>query len=143
MEVLRATILSKLPLLLTYVIDLIRYEGPLVSLYLSNNKEYYLYCWCEVYKTYHRWLVFRITHSKLRSYIECESSLKELVINPVDKFHYLLDINNELEIKEVCIIFPEDLPNSYIPDEDSFFNSSLMLNQSITNPNELIHFLGL
>ncbi|HAN73751.1 MAG TPA: hypothetical protein DCQ51_20680 [Planktothrix sp. UBA8407] len=126
MNTLNGCPLNKFPLNLQYVADLIYFDGPLVSLLENESGESYLYCWSDVNSVYNRWLVFRVTKNSLQDYLLGKLSLRDLILNPVDGFHYAIDIDNDLEVKNTFWILPENLPDSYIPEEDSYHDPSLL-----------------
>ena len=126
MNTLNGCPLNKFPLNLQYVADLIYFDGPLVSLLENESGESYLYCWSDVNSVDNRWLVFRVTINSLQDYLLGKVSLRDLILNPVDDFHYAIDIDNDLEVKNTFWILPENLPDSYVPEEDSYHDPSLL-----------------
>jgi hypothetical protein len=126
MDTLISCSLNKFPLNLKYIADLIYFEGPLLSVCENEAQETYLYCWSDVNSVYNRWLVFRVTKNSLQDYLLGKVSLRDLILNPVDGFHYAIDIDNDLEVKNTFWILPENLPDSYIPEEDSYHDPSLL-----------------
>jgi len=114
----------KLSLTLSKIADLLYFDGPLVSLFEDNEKKtYYLYCWCDADENCNRWLVLRITERQIENYIKGELSLHEIIT--MAESYFLYDINNDIEYENIYSIKLSQLPASYIPDEDSFFNSEL------------------
>ena len=126
MNTLNGCPLNKFPLNLQYVADLIYFDVPLVSLLENESGESYLYCWSDVNSVDNRWLVFRVTKNSLQDYLLGKVSLRDLILNPVDAFHYAIDIDNDLEVKNTFWILPENLPDSYVPEEDSYHDPSLL-----------------
>ncbi|CAD5954631.1 hypothetical protein PCC9214_02779 [Planktothrix tepida] len=126
MNLLNGCSLNKFPLHLQYVADLIYFDGPLLSLFENQSGESYLYCWSDVNAVYNRWLVFRVTKNSLQNYLQGQVSLRDLILNPVDGFHYAIDIDNDLEVKNTFWVLPENLPDSYVPEEDSYHDPSLL-----------------
>jgi len=126
MNTLNGCPLNKFPLNLQYVADLIYFDGPLVSLLENESGESYLYCWSDVNSVDNRWLVFRVTKNSLQDYLLGKVSLRDLILNPVDAFHYAIYIDNDLEVKNTFWILPENLPDSYVPEEDSYHDPSLL-----------------
>ena len=62
----------------------------------------------------------------MQDYLLGKVSLRDLILNPVDAFHYAIDIDNDLEVKNTFWILPENLPDSYVPEEDSYHDPSLL-----------------
>jgi hypothetical protein len=141
MDILNSITLSEFPLKLIYLLDLIYFEGPLLSIFLNEHQEFYLYYWSGVDSICHRWLVSRVSKQSLNKHINGELSLHDLVINPIDGFHYVIDINNDIEIINTQWLLPKYLPDSYISEEDSYFDTSLMNPESGENDLRLLNSL--
>jgi len=121
MEIIKG---HKLSLTLNKIADLLYFEGPLVSLFEDNKeKAYYLYCWCEADKNCNRWLVLGITKEQIQNYIKGKVSLYKIITTA--ESYFLCDINNDIEYENIYFIELSQLPASYIPDKDSFFDSEL------------------
>lgn len=73
---------------------------------------------------HNRWLVFRVTQKMLKSYIEGQLSLRDLIVNPVDGFLYSLDIDSKFEIVNSYLIQPHNLPELYMPEPDTYYSIS-------------------
>lgn len=124
MKSLQGEKLNHYPLNLTHVADLLFFDGALLSLFENQNKEDYLYYWCDVDETCNRWLVFEVSSTNLRLYLQGKKSLYEIVTSPVNHLIYAIDMNNEGEIENIYKIKPENLPEDYIPDIDSYYDIS-------------------
>lgn len=101
--------------------DFLAHEGPLLSLFADtdNPELYYLYKWTDSDKQVNRWLVFQVNLPILKKFLFQEISLRNLLIqNP---FVFLVDLDNELNAKQILIVATNDLPISYLPSEKSFF----------------------
>ena len=107
---------------LTKVEDIYYYDGPLLSLFISNENENYIYYWVDVDDTYNRWLIFKIDSKDLELCYKQEKDIKTLIVNPID-FIYCADIDNDLEYNNVGIIYSQNLPELYLPEEDCFFEN--------------------
>jgi len=55
---------------LTKVSDLIYFDGPLLSHYMSSKGENYLFYWVDVDETYNRWMVVRTDIITIQQYLE-------------------------------------------------------------------------
>jgi hypothetical protein len=71
-----------------------------------------------------RWLVFRVTRKTLRFYVTQKLSLRELIANPVDGFLYSIELDDELQCQQCCLIQPQNLPPKYLPAVDSYYDFS-------------------
>lgn len=103
------------------IADLIFFEGPLLSHYVSKKGDDYLFYWVDRDEKDNRWLVLRVSMANLQKYIGKELSLRELIENPNDGFLYSVDIDNDLQYHSVKLVQPSTLPKEYLPEEDSYY----------------------
>ncbi|MEN8219957.1 MAG: DUF6575 domain-containing protein [Pseudomonadota bacterium] len=106
------------------IVDLIYFDGPLLTLFENEYGDSYLYYWCDVNEQCNRWLVFRVTRKTLRFYVTQKLSLRELIANPVDGFLYSIELDDELQCQQCCLIQPQNLPQKYLPAVDSYYDFS-------------------
>jgi hypothetical protein len=124
MEPLVGWQLSKFSLKLKFIVHLEYFDGELLSLHENPEGDYYLYSWCDADDICHRWLVFRVNSRVCQHYIERKISLRDLILNPVDGFLYVVDIDRDRHVKNTYLVQPEILPELYIPDPDSYYSFS-------------------
>lgn len=129
---------NKFNLNLKVIVDLIYFDGSLLSLFENEYGDSYLYYWCDVDDFHNRWLVFRVSKVILKRYITGKTTLRELILKPVEGFLYSLDIDNNLEIKNTYLIQPENLPDIYIPGEKSYYDFSNLNNATMEQDKFLI-----
>lgn len=131
------------------IADLIYYEGPLLSHYVSSKGEDYLFYWVDRDSNDNRWLVLRVSLASLQRYMAGELSLRELIENPNDGFLYQVDVDSATRYHHVLLIQPTDLPDDYLPASDSFYafeplpaeDASEMMTYELTIPyNERSNF---
>lgn len=101
--------------------DLVYFDGPFLSHYVSDKGDDYLFYWVDRDETDNRWLVLRVSLANLQKYIGKELTLRELIENPNDGFLYSVDVDNNLHYHNVKLVQPSALPESYLPDEDSYY----------------------
>jgi hypothetical protein len=116
--------LEHFPLNLRDIVDLIYFDGPLLTLFENEYGDSYLYDWCDVDEHGNRWLVFRVTQKTLRFYLTQKLSLRELIVNPVDGFLYSVELDDELQVRQTYLVEPNHLPPKYIPAVDSYYDFS-------------------
>lgn len=101
--------------------DFLAHDGPLLSLFADTDNPdiYYFYKWTDSDSEVNRWLVFQVNLSILKKFLLQEVSLKGLLMqNP---FVFLVDLDNDINEKQILIAATNDLPISYLPSEKSFF----------------------
>jgi hypothetical protein len=123
MQTVKSVTLDRLPLEnLVTIADLIYHDGPILSLLHHPKGDHYLYCWSDADEQYNRWLIFRVVDKDLQLFLEDkEITLRQLILNPVDGFLYIVDMDDQLNYRHIKLIYPTDLPSSYLPDVDTYY----------------------
>ena len=103
------------------VADLIYFEGPLLSHYISSKGDDYLFYWVDRDDSDNRWLVLRVSLANLQKYIGKKITLRELIDNPNDGYLYSVDVNNDICYHHIRLIQPSALPEEYLPEHDSYY----------------------
>ncbi len=103
------------------IADLIFFEGPLLSHYVSSKGEDYLFYWVDSDEKDNRWLVLRVGLPNLQKYMAKDISLRELIESPNDGYLYSVDIDNNINYHDVKLVQPADLPAEYLPTVDSYY----------------------
>lgn len=105
-----------------WVEDLVYFDGPLVSLIKESTTQDYIYIFVDSGQL-NRWLAVPAARDSLIRYRERSLSLRKFVENA--EILYLVDIDGDGEYKALYRCEISDIPPDYLPDEDSFFDSSL------------------
>lgn len=103
------------------IADLIYFEGPLLSHYVSSKGDDYLFYWVDQDENDNRWLVQRVSLSNLQKYMAKAISLRELIENPNDGFLYCVDVDSATHYHNVKLVQPSDLSEQYLPAPDSYY----------------------
>ena len=103
------------------VADLIYFDGPLLSHYMSEKGENYLFHWVDSDDEYNRWIVLRTDIVSIQQYLEKKINLRKLTIEANDGFVYSVDIDDDLNYTNIKAVPIEALPDDYIPTEKSFY----------------------
>ena len=103
------------------VADLIYFEGPLLSHYVSSKGDDYLFYWVDRDDSDNRWLVLRVSLANLQKYIGNVITLRELIENPNDGYLYSVDVNNDICYHDIKLIQPSALPEDYLPESASYY----------------------
>lgn len=104
------------------VADLIYFDGPLLSHYMSDKGENYLFHWADADDDYNRWIVLRTDILSIQQYLDKKVNLRSLIMEPNDGFVFSVDIDNELNYTNIKVVPVEAIPNEYLPTEDSFYS---------------------
>ncbi|QIJ05521.1 hypothetical protein [Shewanella chilikensis] len=114
-------ILNSLPLGdLTWKRDLIYFEGPLLSEFVSERGEIFLKYWCDCDNQYNRWIYFKIKEQDRLRLVQGEISLYQVMRDQPDSYFFFADEN---ESSGYFKLVPESqVPNEYFPEEDSFLD---------------------
>ena len=140
------------------VADLIYFEGPLLSHYVSSKGDDYLFYWVDRDDSDNRWLVLRVSMANLQKYIGKKITLRELIENPNDGYLYSVDVNNDICYHDIKLIQPSALPEEYLPERESYYafepipvdGAEEMMTYELTIPykersrfEEVLHKLGI
>lgn len=103
------------------IADLIYFEGPFLSHYVSQNGDDYLFYWVDRDNNDNRWVVLRVSLANLQKYIGKEITLRELIEHPNDGYLYVVDVDDDIHYHNVMLVQPSALPDEYLPETDSFY----------------------
>ncbi|SEA39019.1 DUF6575 domain-containing protein [Bizionia paragorgiae] len=133
MEQVKETLIPKnsLPKMIK-IKDLIYFDGPLLSHFETIYNENFLFYWVDTNQDFNRWLIFRTSEELLDKYLEKKKSLLELMTDENIGNFYKVDIDNDLNYNNLSIIEFKDIPESYLPEKNSFYKF-----QSINSDDEL------
>jgi len=102
--------------------DLVYYEGPLLSLFIDKDNPdiYYLYKWVDNNEISNRWTITQVNAVSLRAFFYKQTSLRDIILsNPIC---YCIDLDDNLTEKEISVCSSIDLPQEYLPMEQSFYS---------------------
>ena len=105
------------------VSDLIYFDGPLLSHFITPNGDNYLFYWCDVDDLYNRCII--------QKYIQKNIPLKDIILSPLDGFVYVADIDNDINYQSVQILLSKELPDEYVPCDNSFFDFEIHEDMSL------------
>ena len=124
--------------------DFLYHEGPLLSHFVDENNphEHYFYKWSDSDTVCNRWLIAKFSEETLSHFLNQEISLKQVICQ--NAFIYLLDLDNDLNEQNILVVNTQDLPKSYLPSDDSFYNEkhyenyALNLKESLLNNKDVV-----
>lgn len=97
------------------------YDGPLLVEFDCTNGNKYIFSWVDANETCNRWLVFRAVERKVLQYKCRKLSLRNLISESAEPL-FLVDFNSNFEHEAVYLCGFSDLPDEYLPRENSFYN---------------------
>lgn len=106
---------------LTLIADLIYFDGPFLSHYASSQGDNYLFYWIDEDEQCNRWMIIKVNLQVIQDYISHKTTLYALIKDRVEKSVYIVDLDDELNVCNLCLANLNDLPDDYFPDEDSFY----------------------
>ena len=105
--------------------DLLNYDGPILSLFNDDLKQYYLFYWVDHDHSYNRWLVWKVKEENLYYYLTQEISLLDLLLFEDKDYVFSVDINDQLNYSNVTLIEVKRLPSDYLPETKSYYKLPL------------------
>ncbi len=138
METLNGEILPNFQLQnsLVRIVDIVNFDGPLLALFQNiNNRHLYLLDWVDKDAIFNRWLAYRCNPMVLDKFIREQISHFDLFMSD-ESFCYKIDIDKNLNWYYPQKIEKINLPSSYIPISDTFFE-----NCDCPNFTKLEHFI--
>lgn len=125
METFKAINIQELELELEKIGDFLYHEGPLLSLFKDkqNKDNYYFYKWADCDKHCNRWLIFPATTETLKSFLLGEISSRNMIMK--NQYVFFVDLNNDLDADKCLIASIKEVPNSYLPSENSFYDEDI------------------
>ncbi len=107
------------------VSDLLFYEGPILSHFIDSKGNNYLFYWVDFDSHYNRWLIWKITEYQIYKYIKGEISLNTLLLEKNKDYLFSVDIDNNLNYSNIKILDFDEIPQVYIPEENTYFDVRL------------------
>lgn len=103
------------------VADLIYFDGPLLSHYVTNKGDNNLFYWIDQDDTNNRWMFIRTDYDNIQKYTNKKQTLRNVLSSPLDDIVYTVDIDEEGNHHNFQAHSIEDLPEDYLPAEDSYY----------------------
>lgn len=81
---------------LTLIADLIYFDGPLLSHYISEQGDNYLFYWVDSDEECNRWMIIKVSLSTIQDYVNKKITLCNVIRDRADKTVYMVDLDNDL-----------------------------------------------
>jgi hypothetical protein len=104
--------------------DLYSFEGPFLSHFRDERGIDYLMNWVDVNEVANRWILIKVTKEKLNNYFSRKLSLLQLIILSESGAVHFLDIDSNADYLNIWIVSITDIPEEYLPKEDSVFDAN-------------------
>lgn len=103
------------------IVDVVNFEGPLLTLFQDiTTNNLYLFDWVDRDTLFNRWIVYRCNPDTLNQFIKSKISHYELFMSD-EPICYSIDIDKDIVWNNFQEIIKQDLPESYLPQKDVFF----------------------
>ena len=113
--------LPKLDFTLKKMGDLLFWEGPLMSHFVNDQKEDFIFKWASKDGLHNRWMVYRSTPALLLDYFEGRINSADLILKNPDGSVYFIDMDNDMNWRKIYLVNIQDIPKKYMPLKDSFY----------------------
>ena len=114
----------------SWTLDIVNYDGPLISLYRDKRGKEALCCWLDCNTTRNRWCLVPIQRDLLRQYLTFNCSLRDVFSKTHKLFVFETTANgsrhNFLEVAT------KDFPSDYLPEEDSYLVPEACTDSALT-----------
>jgi hypothetical protein len=121
---------------LTNVGDLIFFDGPLMSLFMDKQKRrFFIFDWVKANEQFNQWIAYQVSLSRISDFIEGTLSHRDLLRNSLNNTFLLIDIDDDLNYFPRHSLRFEELPPSYLPQENTYFSSKNCPDFSIIQKN--------
>lgn len=101
--------------------DLIYYDGPLLSHFVSRTGKDYLFYWVDIDEKYNRWMFFRVTPTVIQSYLDKRVSLRDIICGLEEGFVTFVEIDDEANFLNPKIVKISSIPEDYLPSSQSYY----------------------
>lgn len=101
--------------------DLIYYDGPLLSHFVSKTGKDYLFYWVDIDEKFNRWMFFRVTPTVIQSYLDKKLSLREIICGLEEGFVSFVEIDDEANFLNPKIVKISSIPEEYLPSSQSYY----------------------
>lgn len=101
--------------------DFLYYEGPLLSHFIDKNNpnDHYFFRWVDFDDDCHRWLIFKSSEKDIVNFFNKTISLWQLITK--NSTVLLVDLDDELNKKQILVTITSKLPETYLPSVNSFY----------------------
>jgi len=101
--------------------DLLVHDGTLLSHFTNskNSNEHYIYKWSDCDEYCNRWLIFKINNDEIIDFFEKKINWLDLIRR--NSYVYFIDLDNEIEIRQIILCSTNSIPIEYLPSDNSFF----------------------
>lgn len=121
--------------------DLIYQDGPILSHFVNDLNQDYLFYWVDCDENFNKWLVFPVSKKDLSEFFNKKLSLLNLILNVYTGFVYLIDINDDIEYENIYTCNTNQIPEDYLPTDESVFDEENYESYSVELKKSVEEFL--
>jgi len=103
--------------------DFLFWEGPLMSHFVNDRGEDFIFKWSDKDNRHNRWMVYKTTPSLLLGYFNGRLNSLDLILSNPDGFVYFIEMDNDLAHRRITLLKNQDIPGQYLPLPDSFYET--------------------
>lgn len=108
------------------VSDLIAFDGPLLSHFMNDKGDSFLFYWVDVDDNYNRWMIFRTDLSQIQNYLNKKETLYNLILECNDEYVYFVDIDDDNNYHNICYTSVKLIEDDYLPEKNSYYQFDLV-----------------
>lgn len=109
--------------------DLVNFEGPLLSLFKSDDDEDFLFVWLDCNNTKNRWCMVAVNRDQLKYYLDGTMSLRSIMEEALELI--VFSMNGAGHRSAFIRTNFTQLPEEYCPDKDSFLTEDIATSAAV------------
>lgn len=103
--------------------ELASFDGPVLAHYMEGTK-HFLYYWSDADEAINRWMIIPVRADQYRDFVERRMTLLDLIRNADGGYVMLLDMDNELQKRNLSLLSAKSLPEAYLPDREYYYSGT-------------------
>lgn len=117
------------------VSDLIWFEGPLVSHFLSPNNEDYIFYWSDADKNERtdKWIITPVSEYIINQYINRQITLKDMMLKTINGIAFFADVDENNNYMNVYAFSIDSIDSDYLPEDDTYNDFEIVDYYSVLN----------
>jgi hypothetical protein len=115
--------------------DLIWFDGPLVSHFISPEDTDYVFYWSDLDKDkgIDKWIITPVNEHTIERYIERQVTLKDLMLGTLNGIAFSADVDKNHNYCEVYAFSIDTIDPSYLPEDDTYNDFEIIDYRTVSN----------